>query len=101
MRSVQLTVASHVLANAGIPIFGLWGLSQLVVGILYVLALARYRSLIPLFYLLAIVEYAVRLVLTLAKPLEISGTAPGAVGNYVQIPILGVMLWLSLRRRKG
>ena len=85
-------------AAAVVHVFGLWGLSQLVVGILYVLALARYRSLIPLFYLLAIVEYAVRLLLTLVKPVETAGTAPGAVGNYVLIPILGTMLWLSLRR---
>jgi len=88
-------------AAAVIHLFGLWGLSQLVVASLYVVVLARYRSLIPLFYLLAIVEYAVRLVLTFAKPVETAGTAPGAIGNYVLIPILGVMLWLSLRRRKG
>jgi hypothetical protein len=88
-------------AAAVIHLFGLWGLSQLVVGSLYVVALARYRSLIPLLYLLAIVEYAVRLLLTVAKPMQIAGTAPGAVGNYVLIPTLGLMLWLSLRRRKG
>lgn len=84
-----------------VHLFALWGLSQLIVGIVYVLALLRYRSLIPLLYALALVEYATRLALTWFKPMEIAGTAPGGLGNYVLIPVLAVMLWLSLRRRAG
>jgi hypothetical protein len=81
-----------------IHLFALWGLSQLIVGLLYVLALLRYRALIPLLYLLALVEYATRLVLTWIKPIEIAATAPGGVGNYILVPVLAAMLWLSLRR---
>ena len=44
---------------------------------------------------------ATRLALTWIKPMEIAGTAPGGVGNYVLIPVLAVMLWLSLCRRAG
>ena len=82
-----------------VHLFALWGLSQLIVGLIYVVALLWYRSLIPLLYLLALVEYATRLVLTRVKPIEIAGTAPGGVGNYILIPVLAVMLWLSLRSR--
>ncbi len=82
-----------------VHLFALWGLSQLIVGIVYVVALLRYRSLMPLLYALALVEYAARLVLTRVKPIEIAGTAPGGVGNYILIPLLAVMLWLSLRQR--
>ena len=82
--------------DAVIHLFALWGLSQLVIGILYVIVLVRYRSLIPLCYLLAIAEYGVRLLLTFAKPFDVAGTAPGAVGNYVLIPILAFMYRLSL-----
>ena len=84
-----------------VHLFALWGLSQLIVGIVYVVALLRYRSLIPLLYALALVEYVTRLALTWVKPMEIDGTAPGGVGNYVLIPVLAVMLWLSLCRRAG
>ncbi|MFW5689776.1 MAG: hypothetical protein ACOC1U_09400 [Spirochaetota bacterium] len=83
-------------AAATVHLFALWGLSQFIVGLLSALALVRYRSLIPLFYLLAIVEYAARLVFTGVKPIEIAGTAPGAVGNYVLVPLLLVMFLLSI-----
>lgn len=84
-----------------VHLFALWGLSQLVVGVLYLVALLRFRGLIPLLYGLAIVEYGVRLLLTFLKPIETTGTAPGAVGNYVLLPLLAVMLWLSLSRRRN
>ncbi len=84
-----------------IHLFALWGLSQLIVGAIYVVAALRYRALIPLLYLLAVIEYTVRLVLTWWKPLETAGTAPGAVGNYVLVPLLVLMLMLSLMPRRG
>lgn len=79
-----------------IHLFALWGLSQLIVGAIYVVALVRYRALIPLLYLLALVEYVVRLALTVWKPFEVAETAPGAVGNYVLIPLFGLLFALSL-----
>lgn len=87
-------------ADAVIHLFALWGLSQLIVAVIYVIALLRYRTLIPLLYLLAIGEYAVRLILTLVKPMETDGTAPGAIGNYVLVPLLVVMCVLSLVPRR-
>jgi len=83
-------------AEAVIHLFALWGLSQLIVAVLYLLTLLRYRTLIPLLYLLAIGEYAVRLILTAVKPMETDGTAPGAIGNYILVPLLGIMFALSL-----
>jgi hypothetical protein len=86
-------------AAAIIHLFGLWGLSQLLFGLLYVIVLWRYQSLIPLMYLFILVEYTGRLLLTFAKPFETNGTAPGAIGNYVLIPLALVMLILSLQER--
>ena len=83
-----------------IHLFGLWGLSQLVVGLVYVVALVRYRSMIPLLYLLAFVEYAVRLLLAVAKPIALDGTAPGGVANWVLVPVLAVLFVVSLRRTR-
>ena len=84
---------------AVIHIFAQWGLSQLLFGLLYVLVLWRYQSLIPLMYLFIFIEYTGRLLIGLAKPFETSGTSPGAVGNIIIIPLSLVMLFLSLRSK--
>ena len=54
-------------AEAVIFIFALWGISQTLLAVLYVIACVRYRSLIPLFYVLLFVEYAGRASLHLFK----------------------------------
>ena len=87
-------------AAATIHIFALWGLSQLMFGLVYVLVLWRYQALISLMWLFILIEYSGRLLLTLAKPFEIVGTSPGAIGNYIFIPLALLMLVLSLGRRK-
>ena len=87
-------------AAAVIHIFALWGLSQLMFGLLYVVVLWRYQALIPLMWLFTVIEYSGRLLLTFAKPFEIHGTAPGAIGNYLLIPLTLIMLFLSLRNAK-
>ncbi|MFC1960526.1 hypothetical protein ACFLYO_07440 [Chloroflexota bacterium] len=87
-------------ASAVILIFALWGLSQLLIGVIYGVVLWRYQAFIPFMYLLLIVEYVMRMVLGMMKPITTTGTAPGGVGNYVIVPLAVVMLWLSLRRRE-
>jgi len=87
-------------AAAVIHIFALWGLSQLLFGLVYMIVLWRYQALIPLMWLFILVEYSGRMLLTIAKPFEIVGTAPGAIGNFVFIPLALLMLFLSLSPRK-
>jgi hypothetical protein len=48
-------------------------------------------------YLLMILEYGLRIVLDNLKPMETIGTASGAIGDYVMVPIAIIMLILSLR----
>lgn len=86
-------------AAAVIHIFALWGLSQLLLGAVSVVVLWRYQALIPFMWLLALIEYSGRLLLTFAKPMQLLGTAPGAVGNYVITPLALIMLILSLTNR--
>ena len=54
---------------------------------------------IPLFYVIFVTEYVGRLLIGLAKPIETAGTAPGAIGNMIFIPLGLVLLALSLWRR--
>jgi len=87
-------------ATVIIGMFAQWGLTQLMFGLLYVLVLWRYQSLIPLMWLFVFFEWTGRLLLGLMKPLVTAGTAPGAVGNFI-FPVLAlVMLILSLSRKK-
>jgi hypothetical protein len=85
-------------ADTVILMFALWGLSQLLIGIIYGIVLWRYQALIPLMYLLMVFEYGMRIFLGAIKPIETTGTAPGAIGNYIIIPLAIIMLVLSLRK---
>lgn len=85
-------------ANAVITIFALWGLSQLIIGLLYALVWWRYAALIPLVYLLFTGEYLMRLLAGLYTPgIETASTPPGAIGDYLFVPLGIVLLALSLR----
>jgi len=83
-----------------IGMFAQWGLTQLMFGLLYVIVLWRYQSLIPLMWLFIFFEWIGRLMLGFIKPFEIAGTAPGAIGNLL-IPLVALMMFaLSLAPRK-
>ena len=84
--------------EAVVFMFAMWGLSQLLMGLVYVIVLVRYSALIPLMYLLLIIEYASRILVGMAKPIETIGTAPGGMGNYVLMPLALVMLFLCLKK---
>jgi hypothetical protein len=84
-------------AAAVILLFAYWGLSQLLIGLLYVLVLWRYRGLVPLVYLFLLVEYAGRLALGAWKPIVTLSTPPGAIANYAMGALALVMLVLALR----
>jgi len=79
--------------------FGLWGLAQTLYAIVQLLVAFRYRTLIPLMFLLLIVETAGRIAIGIAKPPVILHTPPGGPANYVVLPLAVVMLALSLRER--
>ena len=88
-------------ATVIIGMFAQWGLTQLMFGLLYVLVLWRYRSLIPLMWLFIIFEWTGRLLLGFYKPFETVGQAPGGIGNMI-FPVLAVvMLVLSLKETQN
>ncbi len=78
-------------------IIALWGLSHLLIGVIYGFVLWLYQALIPSIYLLLVFEYGMRFVLGAIKPIETIGTPPGAIGNYIISPLAIIMLVLSLR----
>jgi hypothetical protein len=85
-----------------IAAFALWGSSQLLMVVVYVVVLVRYRNLISLMYILIIIEYVMRIIVGITKPFETAQTPPGAILNIVIIPLAITMLILSiLQPKKG
>jgi len=60
-------------AKVVIGMFAQWGLTQLMFGLLYVIVLWRYQSLIPLMWLFIVFEWTGRLMLGFIKPFETIG----------------------------
>ncbi len=94
------SIAGLDLSVAGAPgiifAFGLWGSSQLLFAILQILVVLRYRALVPLMYLLLIIEIALRMLVGFIKPVSFAHTPPGALGNWILLPIAAGMLAWSL-----
>jgi hypothetical protein len=85
--------------SAVITIFALWGLSQLLIAIVMLIATLRYRSMIPLLYLFLFVEYIGRVCVGIFKPLETLQTPPGATANIVILSAVLLGMFLSLKTR--
>ena len=81
-----------------ISMFALWGLAQLLMGLVYLAVFFRYKSLIPFMYMLIIIEYSGRVLIGMVKPLIVSHTPPGAIGDYILIPLAIMMLMLCFKR---
>ncbi len=80
-----------------IALFALWGLSQLIIGFVFLVVLLRYKSLIPFMYLLVVIEYSGRIMIGYVKPLLVTHVPPGAIGDYIMVPLAVLMLILSFR----
>ena len=96
IATIPLESYSPQAAATVILMFSLWGLSQLLMGFVYLGVYLKYKSLIPMMYLLLTVEYAMRIVIGQMKPIVTSGTAPGSIGNWIMVPVCAVLLALSL-----
>jgi len=100
IATIPLYLYSKDASDTIIHMFAEWGLSQLLLGLFYVVVLIKYKSLIPLMYLFLVIEYSGRLLLGFNKPFELEGYAPGGVGNYILVPLFILMFILSLRNNR-
>jgi hypothetical protein len=83
-------------AEAVISLFAVWGLSQLLLGLLFVVALVRYRAMIPLIYVLILVELLGKKVIFWVKPIVTTGTTSAISLSLVLIVLSIIGLALSL-----
>ncbi len=94
------TIAGMDLSVAGadgiIFAFALWGSSQLLFAMIQMLAVIRYRSLIPFMWLMLALEILLRELVGKMKPVTFAHTPPGAIGNQIILPLAVVMVVWSL-----
>jgi hypothetical protein len=76
--------------------FALWGSAQLIYALIQLVVVFRYRSLVPFMYILLIMETFLRMLVGQMKLVTFAHTPPGAIQNYIVIPLAVVMLVLSL-----
>lgn len=87
-------------ARAVVSFLALWGLSQLIFSLLGALALVRYRAMVPLVFLLLLLEQLSRKLILLAMPIAKVG-APSALSiNVALIAFIVIGLALSSWRPK-
>lgn len=85
-------------------VFALWGSSQLILAFIQILVSVRYRTLLPIMYILLFLEYIFRTLIGIMKPLVFeagAGTPPGGYADKIMIPLTLIMLVLTLIERKN
>jgi hypothetical protein len=98
IATIPLDQYSPEAAQAVIGMFALWGLSQLIVGLIMSVVLIAYRSLIPAMYVVVLFEYGLRAtLLPLLKPIQTIDTAPGALANWPMVVLSVILLLMSLK----
>ena len=100
IAGMDLSVAG---AQGIIFAFALWGSSQLLFALIQLLVVIRYRSLVPLMWLMLILEVLLRQLVGTMKPVTFAHTPPGAIGNQLVLPLAALMLvwsvWSAVRQK--
>jgi hypothetical protein len=85
-------------AQTVVSLFALLGLSNLVLCVLGILVLVRYRSMVPLMFALFLTEHLGRRLILSLHPIERTGRPPGIYINLAILALMLVGLALSLWR---
>jgi hypothetical protein len=85
-------------AEAVVSVTTLLGLSQFLLASLGVLALIRYRAMIPFMYVLFLVEYLAKKWILLVKPIVRTGQSTSTYVNLLLVALLVVGVCLSVWR---
>jgi hypothetical protein len=83
-------------AEAVVSVTALLGLSQFLLASFGVLAIVRYRAMIPFMYVLLLVEYVAKKWILLINPIVRVGASPSTYVNLMLIALLIAGLVLSL-----
>lgn len=98
--AIDLSTFSHAAMRDAETSTALLGLLHLCIGLICLLAMIRYRAMVPLIYLWLVFEFLGRRVILGLYPIERTpGPSSGSIVNLVLIAMLAVGLALSIWRR--
>jgi hypothetical protein len=99
--SVKLDSFTQGGADSVVTMFGLWGMEQFVIGLIVLVILWRYKSLIPLAWAIYAVEYSGRALSHEFTPgLVTEKTPPGVMVDTLLVPLAIVMLIFAIYTQK-
>ena len=96
---IPLDTFTSAAAQTVVSLFALVGLSRLVISVVGIVALARYRAMVPLMFALLLLEQVSRTLIFQVLPIPRAGTPPGSMINLVLLALMVVGLALSVRRQ--
>jgi hypothetical protein len=98
---VPLNTFGPAAAEAVVAVVAVLGLAHLLLSLLFVLALVRYRAMIPLMYVLIVLDYFCRKGVRLLKPIAHVGAPPGVSVSLILIALSIIGLGLSIRKSRS
>ena len=84
-----------------VALFAIWGLAHLMICLLCILVLVRYRSMVPLMLALLLLEHLSRKLILQFLPIVRTGTPPGFLINFMLLALMIAGLALSLLRSRS
>jgi len=84
-------------AQAEVSLFALWGLAHLMICLLCIMVLVRYRAMVPFMFALLLLEHLSRKLILQVMPIVRTGTPTSFYVNLVLLTVMIVGLALSLR----
>jgi len=95
--SVKLDSFTQEGADSVVTMFGLWGMEQFVIGLIVLVILWRYKSLVPLAWAIYAIEYSGRALSHIFTPgLVTEHTPPGVLVDTVLVPLAIAMLIFAI-----
>ena len=97
---IPLDTFTHACAQMIVSDFALWGLAQLMICVIGVIVLIRYRSAVALMFAVLLFEQLGRKLILQFLPIMRTGTPPGFYVNLILFALMFVGLALSLLTRR-
>ena len=96
---IPLDTYTPAAAQTVVALWAQRGLSRLIISLLCILVLVRYRSAVPLMFALLLLNYLAGQLVFQFVPLVRTGTPPGPIVNLIMFALMIIGLVVSLRSR--
>jgi len=85
---IPLDTFPSAAAQTVVALFAIWGLAHLMICLLCILVLVRYRSMVPLMLVLLLLEHLSRKLILQFLPMVRTGTPPGFFINFMLLALM-------------